>query len=116
MKKIAANNNYRMLKKRASGIKVVYNTVYGGFGLSAAGVEKYNELAGSEDAWPDYISDVVRHDPVLVRVVEELGDRANGNYSDLQIFELPGNQYKIEEYDGNESVATPEAQRWIEVK
>jgi hypothetical protein len=113
MKKIAADINYRMFK-RASGIKVVYNASYGGFGLSAEGAAYYNELAGDENAWPP--RNVVRHDPILVRVVEELEDDASGDYSDLQVAEIPGNKYNIREYDGYESIDTPESMLWIEVE
>lgn len=39
--------------------KVVYNSDYGGFGLSKAGKELYKQLSGQE--FQDY--DAVRHDP-----------------------------------------------------
>ena len=46
-----------------------------------------------------------RTDPLLVQVVEELGDKANARYSNLQIIEIPvGVEYVIDEYDGQESV------------
>lgn len=48
----------------------------------------------------------VRHDPVLVQVVEELGDAASGDCAKLRIFETDSRMYRIDEYDGNESVAT----------
>ncbi len=57
--------------------------------------------------------DIERNDPVLVQVVEELGDRANGSHARLQIEELPaGTLYRIDEYDGNESVMTQDAYEW----
>lgn len=57
-----------------------------------------------------YEGDIERHDPVLVRVVEELGGghriNASGQYSNLQIVEIPdGVEYTIEEYDGQEHIA-----------
>ena len=71
--------------------RVAYNTAY------------------SKQTW--YYMNVSRHDPALIQVVEELGKRANGNHADLQIEEVDG-LYKIEEYDGNETVVTPGGCDW----
>ena len=51
--------------------------------------------------------DLERHDPILIQIVEELGKEANGMSADLQIDDITGNKYRINEYDGNESVSTP---------
>ena len=57
--------------------------------------------------------DLERNDPVLVQVVEELGHLANGHCADLRIVELPvGTLYRIDEYDGNESVMTKDDYEW----
>lgn len=49
-----------------------------------------------------YIS---RTDPALVDTVRELGDEANGTYSDLVIVEIPDDvKWHIEDYDGMESI------------
>lgn len=48
----------------------------------------------------------IRHDPLLVQVVEELGDEASGDCARLRVFETDSRMYRIDEYDGNESVAT----------
>lgn len=69
----------------------------------------YNR-AYSEQTW--YYDNVSRHDPVLVQVVEELGDKANGEYAKLRIVEVSG-PYRIDEYDGSESVETPDSYDWI---
>lgn len=69
----------------------------------------YNK-AQSEQTW--YERDVDRHDPVLVQVVEELGDKASGKYAKLRIEEVSG-PYRIDEYDGFESVETPGSYDWI---
>lgn len=54
-----------------------------------------------------------RTDPALVQVVEELGDAASGQFSRLLIAELPkGTKYRIDEYDGNESVMTNDDYDW----
>ena len=69
----------------------------------------YNR-AHSEQTW--YDRNVDRHDPVLVQVVEELGKKANGDFANLQIDEVRGS-YRIDEYDGNESVMTSGDYDWI---
>ena len=47
-----------------------------------------------------------RDDPALVKVVEELGEKANSRYSQLKIVEIPDNvKWEIEEYDGFERVS-----------
>ena len=69
----------------------------------------YN-LAYSKQTW--YNRDVCRHDPVLVQVVEELGKKANGECANLAIDEVHGS-YRIDEYDGNESVMTSGDYDWI---
>ena len=46
-----------------------------------------------------------RTDPLLIEVIEELGDAANGSCAKLKVIEIPdGIKYEIEDYDGNESV------------
>ena len=54
-----------------------------------------------------FILEVPRHDPDLVRIVEELGsDKASGNCSKLEIIDIGENLYHIDEYDGYETVIT----------
>ena len=69
----------------------------------------YNK-AHSAQSW--YDGDVSRHDPVLVQVVEELGDEASGEFAKLRIAEISG-PYRIDEYDGFESVMTADSYEWI---
>ena len=58
-------------------------------------------------------TEIPRDDPVLAQVVKELGDKANSRYSKLKIMELkPGTLYRIEEYDGRESVMTNGTYEW----
>lgn len=57
--------------------------------------------------------DIERNDPALVRVVEELGKKANGHCASLKIEDVPtGSLYRIDEYDGNESVMTQGEYEW----
>lgn len=64
----------------------------------------------AEQTWNE--RNVSRHDPILVQVVEELGKKANGDYANLHIVEVDG-PYRIDEYDGSESVNTPDDYDWI---
>jgi len=60
-----------------------------------------------------YGRDIERTDPVLIQVIEELGDKANGQCAKLAITELAaGTQYRIDEYDGYETVETRESYDW----
>jgi len=46
-----------------------------------------------------------RTDPILISIVEELGEKANAVYAKLKVIEIPdGIEYEIDEYDGVESI------------
>ena len=108
--------------------KVVYNSCYGTFSLSYKAKERMVELGYEMELNPNYDptseewynrtvkyktceSTIPRHDPILVQVVEELGDKANGECAKLAIEEVDG-LYRIDEHDGNESVVTPDGYDW----
>lgn len=85
---------------------VVINTQYGDFSLSDEALELYCERKGITD--PDFwYGGFKRHDPVLVSIVQELGEAANGSCATLKIVEIPIEEYLIEECDGNEWIAEP---------
>jgi hypothetical protein len=96
--------------------KIVYNACYGGFGLSDEAMMRYCEIKGitEETIYGGiYDGDIERTDPVLVQVVEELGDKASGEYAKLRIAELSaGTLYRIDEYDGFEQVCTQDDYAW----
>jgi hypothetical protein len=84
-------------------MKVVINACHGGFGLSEKALKMYRAEVNDPDV--DYY-DIDRDDPVLVRLVEELGDEVNTRYSELKIVEIPdGIEWTVCEYDGLEWVA-----------
>lgn len=56
-----------------------------------------------------------RHDPALVAVVERIGKAANGRCASLAIIEIGSDVYRIDDYDGNESVVTPDGYEWQSV-
>jgi hypothetical protein len=95
--------------------KIVYNACYGGFGLSNKAVARYWELKGLPvpDDFSRYDLEDDRTDPILVQVVEELQEEADTAFSDFQIRELPaGTLYRIDEYDGSETVMTQDEYTW----
>lgn len=83
-------------------MKIVINTIYGGFSLSPKAIQRYEERTGKKcTKYPD----IERNDPDLVAVVEELGDRACGSWSRLKVVEIPDDvKWYIRDYDGNETV------------
>lgn len=84
---------------------VVINNCYGGFGLSDKAEAEYKKLANITD--PDWWHrDIQRDDPYLVKIVREMGEAADGEYSKLKIVEIPADiDWHVDEYDGNEWVA-----------
>lgn len=84
-------------------MKIVINTCYGGFGLSKEALALFNERSG---AVVTYDFNIKRNDPILVEIVEQLGEAADGDYAELRIIEIPDDvQWTIEEYDGAEWIA-----------
>lgn len=106
-------------------MKIAINTCFGGFNLSDKAFEKLLEIKGIEYIKinddgigyteyvkkddPDYYLseyEFSRSDEDLIRVIEELGEEANGNFSELKIVEIPdGIKFTIEDYDGIEHIA-----------
>jgi hypothetical protein len=93
-------------------VKVVVNTRFGGFGVSEAGICQYEAYSGLKR------QDVCQHEPAfracphLVRVVEEMGRKADGPFAELAVVEVPDEvQWEIAEYDGKEWVAEAH-RRW----
>lgn len=97
------------------GVKVAYNACYGRFSLSRAATELLNQRKGSQVADPDYgFIECGRHDTDLIAVIEELGeDAASGAYSKIVVREIEGNLYRVTEYDGYESIETPDSTDWV---
>ena len=90
--------------------KVVYNACYGGFGLSEEAIQYLKDKHGLN---PN--EEFERHDKRLVDVVEALGDKANGFCAKLAIAEIESRMYRIDEYDGYESVEAPDSYEWINI-
>ena len=90
--------------------KIVINTCFGGFGLSDEAITMYRERKGiAADTRPTYADELARDDADLIAVVEALGEKANDQYSELKVVEVPTwlkeKGWSIEEYDGREWIA-----------
>lgn len=96
--------------------KIAYNNCFGGFELSEAAIQwlishgKTREWCNSCEYFYE-----LRHDPLLIQCIEELGQKANGQCSQLAIKEIDADRYQIYDYDGSESVMTPNNINWITV-
>lgn len=96
--------------------KVVYNNCFGGFGLSLEAEKLYCKYANVKEGEINGILrlELSRHDKALVKVVEELEEKANGSFAVLKIKELAKEEkYFIDEYDGHEVVVTPKDIEWL---
>jgi hypothetical protein len=107
-------------------MKIVINKKYGSFSLSEEAVLLYGDKKGlniiaQQDEKVKTIThyyldekkdgnqfgewEIERTDPVLVEVVEQLGDLANSCYTKLKIVEVPDDvKWYIHDYDGVEEV------------
>lgn len=91
--------------------KVAFHGSYGGFNLSAEaiqwlikqGVENLEFLVKGGDPTTIYGGEryLSRDNPILIRCIETLGDRAGKN---LKIAEVDTPEFHISEYDGWETV------------
>ncbi len=87
-------------------VEVMYNASYGGFGFSKEAKQLYcREMNVPEESVR--FSRFSRTDPVMIRIVKDLGERANGNFSNICLERIDvkyENHFYIEEYDGYECV------------
>lgn len=103
-------------------MKIAINSCWGGFSLSEKAAMLGRELSGDPlwagirfvgEKW-DYgvtvdhfygFTDIERDDPVLIKVIEQLGEEADGCVAALKIVEVPDDVlWEIDNYDGMESV------------
>ena len=104
-------------------MKVIINSCYGGFGISNEALKLYLDKKGIKYTIEEKNSsfgndfygldgkyllgrEIARNDPVLIEIIEELKDKANGFCAKLEIVDIPDDaEWYIEEYDGSEWVA-----------
>lgn len=93
--------------------QVVINCCYGGFHLSNKALKWLADKGlDLDDSYPS-LSALPRHHPLLVECINVLGQEASGELSNLEIVTVTG-KYRIHEYDGYESIQTPESVTWID--
>jgi len=87
--------------------KIVINTDFGGFGLSRAAWTIWCLQKGWDPDDENLHDHMIERDcPILVKLVEEMGDKANGPYSRLKVVEIPADVYwELADYDGQEWIA-----------
>ena len=86
--------------------RIVINKCYGGFGLSREAINLYKAKSGMCKNDEVYAHDIERDDPILIEIIEELGEKAEGVCARLKIVEIPDNvNWTIEEYDGKEWIS-----------
>ena len=96
-----------------SGFTLYHETRHGFTEYYKIPVEEYRKLVNQNpnaralfEPLEFYDRRISRTDPVLIQVVEELGDAANGDHARLKVVEVPDDvQWQIEEYNGSEWVA-----------
>jgi len=96
--------------------RVAVNECFGGFGLSNEAARRLLDLGYT----PEYMSksyssvdDIPRHHPLLLQVLEELGEKAVTKFSRVVIKEVESPLYRIISEDGYESLETPDLIAWI---
>ena len=81
--------------------------------LTPPGADSFNDIYHkykgksrfSQRYWDSWTRDNRSH-PLVLRVVEELGEKADGECAELKVVEIPdGTEYEIGEYDGIEHIA-----------
>lgn len=61
------------------------------------------ETPTNKSSWSDH--NIARNDSILVQVVQELGESANGKCAELHVVKIPDDvEYEIDEYDGLETI------------
>lgn len=100
--------------------KIVVNGCFGGYGVSELGARWLlengadpNKVKYGRSSLGVFVTcNLERHDPLLVRMVETLGADSNGRAARLYVRELQQPLYRIDEYDGSESVEEPGDVKW----
>ena len=94
------------IKEHTIGVAV--NRCYGGFSLSEKAVEMLCTRIGDPKIQSySFDSSYDRHHPILIEVIQELGEEANGHFSEIEIEyieEIYKDFYSISEYDGMEGI------------
>ena len=115
-------------------MKIIINVCFGGFGLSNEAfnwlvqnkgwrITDYSDDGGYKDPTAEIVrhryhgdteysysstldDGVIRRHPDVIEAVETLGDKADGEFAELKVVNIPDDiEWEIEYYDGNEHIA-----------
>ena len=78
--------------------------------------EQVNQVQFNDNLVHDSQVYTSRHDPRLIKAIEELEEEADGLWAELRIAEIESNLYYIKDHDGLETVLTPEDFDWIKIE
>jgi hypothetical protein len=99
-------------------VKFAINTCYGGFGLEQNVQDTINALK-TDRGLPNFewIDSLKRTDKEMIEVIEKYqaeGIDVNDTFADVQIIEveMKDPRYELVEYDGLESINTPDSIPW----
>ena len=103
--------------------KIAYNKCFGGFSLSKTAIEwmikHTDDIELSKQLGEDYSCEYYfraekhRCHPLLIQCIEAIGSQADGFCAELAIHEIQDSElYRIDEYDGSESVETQSSYEW----
>ena len=100
-----------MTEMEEETVEVLYNTHYGGFGVSEKAEELYRKYKKEKDPQTEFdpfeFSFIGRTNPIWIRIFHELGNEFNGPYCNAAIAIIPKkykHHYIIDEYDGKERI------------
>ena len=90
-------------------MKIAINKCFGGFNVSKEAIIKLNEMGCEHLINGKVITEKHRSEnrscPHLIKVIEEMGEKADGECAKLKIIEIPDDvEFEIDDYDGMESV------------
>ncbi len=83
--------------------EIMINNCYGGFGFSKEAIDLYKKR---KNIYKSHIH-VDRTDEIMIQIVKELGENANGNFCKIKIEKIDKDYkkcYYIDEYDGLENI------------
>ena len=98
--------------------KVAINKCSGWFSISKQCVKRIENKYGMDLSCGAYYFDEKRHAKELIDAIETLGSEAcSGDCAKIVLEDCSSSLYNIEEYDGYETLITPDDEReWIKIE
>lgn len=96
---------YKLSDKYYQRIDLFDDSVLANYFTKDFGEVVINISKSDWDNYHLYLSEEHREDPILIEVVEELGEEASGKFGELVVVEIPDDlEYTIDNYDGIETL------------